>query len=267
MARHSALDNLWKESQRLLKRRELIWLLVASELKRKYRRAVLGFFWWMLEPFLYLLIYYIVFQVLLHQGEPAFLLFLFCAILPWRWFASATSQAVTSVSGAVGVVRQLAFPRAVYPISAVSANAAYFLCGLIVLFGFMVYYGIRPSPALLFLPLVVAVQSILTLGFALWLAGLGVFFTDLQVAWTLIIRLWFYLSPGFYAMDRVPEPYRFWFMLNPFAILFEAYRSMLLHASAPDWGRLGFIGLFSGVLTVLAFLFFTRLEPRFAKVL
>jgi ABC-type polysaccharide/polyol phosphate export permease len=244
----------------------LIWILILSELKQKYRRAVFGFLWWILEPFLFMAIYYVLIHIVLHRGEPAYPLFLFCAILPWRWFASATSQSVTCVSGASRMIQQLAFPRVVYPISTISANAIYFLCGLLVLLGFMFFYGLRPSFALLFFPLVVAIQYLLTLGFALLLAGLGVFFTDLQMSWSLGLRAWFYLSPALYPLERVPEAYRAWFMLNPFAILFESYRSIVLQATAPNLGGLAAVALFALLLTAFALFLFTRLEPYFAKV-
>jgi len=258
---------LWRQSRRLVQRRELIWLLATSELKQKYRRAVLGFFWWVLEPLIFMAIYYMLVQVVLHGGGPGYPLFLFCGILPWRWFAAATSQSVTSISGAAGIVRQLAFPRAVYPISTVSAHTAYFLFGLLVLFGFMIFYGRQPSFALLFFPCVIIVQYLFTLSLALVLAGLGVFFADLQVTWGLGLRAWFYLSPILYSLDHVPTPYRFWFACNPFSVLAEAYRSMVLQGEIPHLYGLAMLGLCSLLLTFLALLFFTWLEPRFAKVL
>lgn len=263
----STVDDFWQKSASILQQRELIWLLTTNELKQKYRRTVLGFFWWILEPLIFMAIYYVLIQVVLHRGGAGYPLFLFCGILPWRWFAAATGQSVSSITGAAGIVRQLAFPRVVYPISVVSAHMLYFLFGLLVLFGFMIFYGQSPSVALLFFPCVIVVQYLFTLALALMLAGLGVFFADLQVSWGLGLRAWFYLSPILYSLDQVPEPYRFWFAYNPFSVLVEAYRDMVLQGAAPNLYGLALWGLFSLLLTLLAFRFFTWIEPRFAKVL
>lgn len=260
-------DDLWRQSLRLAQQRELIWLLAASELKQKYRRTVLGFFWWILEPVIFMAIYYVLVHVVLHRGRPGYPLFLFCGILPWRWFAAATNQSVSSISGAAGIVRQLAFPRAVYPIATVSAHTVYFLFGLLVLFGFMVFYGQPLSWALFFLPCVMVVQYLFTLVLALVLASLGVFLADLQITWSLGLRAWFYLSPILYGLDQVPESYRSWFLLNPFSVLIEAYRSMVLQGEIPNLHGLAVMGLFSFLFTLFALPFFARLEPRFAKVL
>ena len=258
---------LWREAERVINRRELIWLLATNDLKLKYRRTILGFFWWILEPLIFMAIYYVLIEVVLGRGGPGYPLFLFCGILPWRWFAAATNQSVASISGAAGIVRQLAFPRAVYPISTVSAHTVYFLFGLLVLFGFMVFYGQPPSFALFFFPCVIVVQYLFTLALALVLAGLGVFFADLQVTWGLGLRAWFYLSPILYGLERVPESYRFWFACNPFSVLVEAYRSMVIQGEIPSLHGVAILGLFSVVLTLLALLFFAWIEPRFAKVL
>ncbi|MGE0683312.1 MAG: ABC transporter permease, partial [Candidatus Binatia bacterium] len=225
------------------------------------------FFWWILEPLIFMAIYYVLVQVVLHRGGPGYPLFLFCGILPWRWFAVATSQSVSGINGAAGIVRQLAFPRAVYPVATVSAHTVYFFFGLLVLFGFMVFYGQPLSLALFFLPYVMVVQYLFTLALALVLASLGVFLADLQITWGLGLRAWFYLSPILYSLDRVPEPYRFWFTLNPFSILVEAYRSMVLEGEIPNLSELAIMALLSLLFTLFAFLFFTWLEPRFAKVL
>lgn len=267
MTLSSTLDNFWQKSVPVLHRRELIWLLATSELKQRYRRTVLGFFWWILEPLIFMAIYYVLVHVVLRRGGPDYPLFLFCGILPWRWFAAATGQSVSSIHGAAGIVRQLSFPRAVYPISIVSAHTVYFLFGLLVLFGFMGFYGQQPSAALLFLPCVMVVQYLFTLALALVLACLGVFLADLQITWGLGLRAWFYLSPILYSLERVPEPYRFWFTLNPFAVLIEAYRSMVLQGELPHLHGLAIMGLLSFLFTLIALLFFTWLEPRFAKVL
>lgn len=174
---------------------------------------------------------------------------------------------MSSISGAAGIVRQLAFPRAVYPISAVSAHTVYFFFGLLVLFGSLVFSGHGLSLSLFFLPFITMIQYLFTLAFALVLASLGVFLADLHITWSLGLRAWFYLSPILYSSDHVPESYRFWFNLNPFSVLIEAYRSVVLQGEIPNLHGLAAMGLFSLLCALFALLFFDRLEPRFAKVL
>ena len=170
---------------RLLRYRGLIQSLVARELKARYRGSVLGFFWSFINPLLLLLVYSFVFTVVMPSAhdkriEP-YALFMFCGILPWTWFSSSLNESAGVLISGGNLIKKVLFPAEILPIVTVLANMIHFFFGLVILAGFLVYYQ-RPQTAgeLALFPVVVLVQLILTLGFALLLSALTVHFRDIR---------------------------------------------------------------------------------------
>jgi ABC-type polysaccharide/polyol phosphate export permease len=224
---------------------------------------------------------YVVFvSIITTRSIPDYPLFLFAAILPWKWFTVAVIDATGSVVNQNRLIKQIAFPKIVLPLAATTAGVVGFGFGLITLLAIMLLYPERLSAYLLFIPLIAAVQFVFTLAVAVLLAAGNVFVRDLGNVTRHVLRLWWYLSPGLYSLtlldevelfDRYPFLERL-LTANPFAILFDAYRNVIY--GTPDHPPLppDFVAL--GILLVasLAFLggstiVFKRLEPSFAKVL
>jgi ABC-type polysaccharide/polyol phosphate export permease len=189
-------------------------------------------------------------------------------------------DATTSVASQDRLIKQIAFPKIVLLVSATVAGVVGFVFGLIPLAGLMLFTLDRVSPYLLLIPLIAAVQFIFTMAMALLVAGGNVFFRDLGNVARHILRLWFYLSPGLYSLALLEEvnfleqyPLLLTLLkLNPFAILFVAYRTVLWGvrggpATFPDLGALALLAVVSTVFLAVATVVFKRLEPNFAKVL
>src|ERR671910_845826 len=155
----------------LLKYRGLIQSLVVRELKARYRGAVLGFFWSFVNPLLLLLIYSFVFTVVLPGTHPEeiepYALFMFCGILPWTWFSSSLSESSNVLISGGNLIKKVLFPAEVLPIVTVLANMVHFFLGLPILAAFLIYFD-APIGALelLWFPVVVVVQLLLTVGLA-----------------------------------------------------------------------------------------------------
>jgi lipopolysaccharide transport system permease protein len=163
--------------QALVRYRALIHSLVSRELKARYRGSVLGFVWSFVNPLLLLLTYTLVFSVILPgrhspQTEPYFL-FLFCGILPWTWFSASLAESGGVLISSGNLIKKVLFPAEVLPAVTVLANLVHFLLGLPILVAFLVYFK---APLqffkLVWFPVVVLVQLVLTLGFALILSAL-----------------------------------------------------------------------------------------------
>ena len=155
----------------LIRYRTLIQSLVARELKARYRGSILGFFWSFVNPLLQLLTYGLVFTVILpvkHQPEmEPYLLFFFCGILPWTWFASSLTEAAGSLISGGNLIKKVLFPAEVLPIVSVLANMVHFFLGLLILVGFLVYYRRPPDAAdLIWFPLAVVIQLVFTTALA-----------------------------------------------------------------------------------------------------
>lgn len=240
--------------------------MVSAALKKQNVRTVLGYVWWLLDPLLLMAVYVLLVSVLFKRGGEDYPVFVLTAVLAWKWFAGGVQQAMSFTVGRESLMRRAAFPRAVLPIAAVSAEALHFAFGLVALAAFAFAFGISPHPVLVLLPVVVLVQFALTLAVAFFLSALNVFFRDVAKLASHAFRVGFYLSPGLYALSSVPAEYRSLYELNPFATLFPAYRAIVMEHSVPDATALGAVAGGSLLLLLVGYAFFVRLAPAFTKV-
>lgn len=255
-------------------RRRLISYLVGADLKKKGSDTVLGNIWWIVDPLLMMVVYVVLVSVILRTTREAYPLFIFCAILPWKWFATSIAGAVTSVTTRERIIKQVNFPKIVLPIADVLSGVVSFGFGLIPLAGLLIlFYPSHISPWLIAIVPIAAVQLLLTLGVAIIASAVTVFFRDLGNVASHALRIWFYLSPALYGSEQIeslaknhPEVFTL-FSLNPFAALFESYRNVIYYGVAPVWGQLALVVIESIVLLFVAVIIFRRLEPAFAKVI
>ena len=196
--------------RQLFRHRALIQILVARDLKARYRGSVLGFFWSFVNPLLLLLVYSLVFNFIMPRGElmgddvDPYAVFLFCGLLPWTWFASSLSDGASVLILNGNLIKKVMFPAEILPVVSVLSNMVHFLFGLPILFGFLWLYGISLRPIeLVWFPLVLAVQFVLTLGLAMVLASLTVHFRDIKDLLANVLTLWFFASPIIYPMSLV----------------------------------------------------------------
>lgn len=260
-------------------RRRLIRYLVQADLKKKGSDTFLGNLWWVLDPLLQMAVYVILVTLIFQRTTPDYPLFIFAAILPWKWFTSSVYDGITSVVGQERLIKQIQFPKIILPTATTFAGIANFAFGLIALAGLLVlFYADRISWHLVFIPVIAAVQFVFTMAFGYIVAGVNVFFRDIANVARHLLRLWFYLSPGLYGAssieslhDKNPIVYQI-MVINPFYTFFESYRDVIYGQanggpSMPLWGHLAAWTVGSLVLLVLGTLLFKRLEPAFAKVL
>src|SRR4026208_846611 len=135
---------------RLIRYRPLIQILVARELKARYRGSVLGFFWSFINPLLLLSIYTFVFAVILpneNKVAQPYALFMFCGILPWNWFASSLMEASNALVSGGNLIKKVLFPAEILPLVAVLANMVHFFLGLSILAAHVIGYPHPPHAA------------------------------------------------------------------------------------------------------------------------
>ena len=251
--------------------RALIASLVARELKARYRGSVLGFFWSFVNPLLLLLVYTFVFTVVLPASHPPelepFALFMFCGILPWTWFSSSLLEASSVLIAGGHLIRKVLFPAEVLPIVTVLAGLAHFCLGLPILAAFLLYYRVPVSLTdLMWFPVIVLIQLILTLGLALLLSALAVHFRDVRDLLSNLLTLWFFATPIIYSLSQAPEPVRRYLTLNPFTHLAVSYQEVLFRAgSFALWPQLLVVGAGSVLVFALGYFVFDRLRDTFAE--
>jgi lipopolysaccharide transport system permease protein len=262
---------MFSNLRQLPRYRGLIQSLVARELKARYRGSVLGFFWSFINPLLLLLIYSFVFSVVLPGTRPPelepYALFMFCGILPWTWFASSLSESANVLIGGGNLIKKVLFPAEVLPIVTVLANMVHFFLGLPILCAFLIYYRapLRITE-LLWFPVVVLVQFLLSLGLSLIVAALTVHFRDIKDILANLLTFWFFATPIIYPMSAAPPAGRRFLNLNPFTHLAISYQEILFYpGSFGHWKWLMALLGASVVIFLAGYFLFDRLRDSFAE--
>ncbi len=271
--RRGSIGTILESLASLVERRRLVWYLTMSEIRNKGANSLLGNIWWFLDPALQLFVYFLLVSVIFNRSQPAILLFLGSAILPWKWFSAALASATTSVRGREQVMRQIAFPHIVLPASSVFASVANFIFALVPLGALYLLYPDRLSPWSLAVLPVAAVQFLWTVPIVIVLSAVAVFFRDISNFIPHGLRIWFYLSPALFPLEKLQalgdkHPwFGFFVAINPFTWIFSGYRDALYYGRPPEWGALGILALASIPATLLSIYFFRRVSPLFVKVL
>src|SRR5262249_1065972 len=174
---------------------------------------------------------------------------LFSGLLPWLWFSSSLAHAAGVIVGSGALVKRILFPAEILPLVSVLSNMANMLLSLPLLFVFLLAFGIRPGPTLLFLPVLLALHLLLTAGLALALAALNVPLRDVEQILTNGLVLLFFLCPILYPVSTVPGrltlgsvlslPLRPLYFLNPVAGLVQSYQNIFFYGREPHWIHLG----------------------------
>jgi len=254
----------------IMSRRRLTRYLVGAELKRTHADTAFGQLWWILDPLLQMAVYFILISVMLKQRIPDYPLFLFAAILPWKWFSTTLNEATLSVTGRQTLIRQVQFPKIILPTAGVLAGTVSFGFGLIALGMVYLFFLDRLTPWVLTLPLVAAVQFVFTLAMGILFSAFNAFFRDVQNVMTHALRLWFYMSGALVPLSTLAGDHPTFYTilsLNPLAVLFVSYRNAIWAGTAPDWAGLLVVLAFSAAFLLVAIYLFKRAEPAFARIL
>jgi len=254
--------------QELFKHRSLVQALAVRHLATRYRGSVLGFFWTLLNPFLMMLVYTVVFRYYLRFNEvDHYSIFLFCGLLPWIWITSALSEGASSISSSGHLITKSSFPAHVLPTVAVLTSLSNFVLSLPVLFVFMALSGVSIGLPILVLPLIVILQLFFLEGLVLITSALNVVFRDVQHLVTHILSLLFFLCPVVYPVASVPERFRFIFELNPFSAFISAYHSVILDRTLPTATLCISLTAWTVLVLVAGGLVFDRYREDFAELL
>jgi lipopolysaccharide transport system permease protein len=246
-------------------RTDLVRELVARDIKLRYRRSILGVAWSQLAPLSMIAVLSFVFGHVLRLKIPNYAAFLFVGLLPWMWFQSSLLAATQSVVGGRDLVRQPGFPVPMLPVVSIASTLINYVLALPVM---LVWVGIstgRVPATVIALPLIIAVQFLVTLGPCYFLSAINVRFRDISHIVEISLLPLFYATPVFYAQP--PQQFHLVYQLNPLAHLMTAYRAVLLDGHWPQLMPLGILSLVGVVLIAVGYRVFDRLSYRFPEEL
>ena len=255
--------------------RELLYFLTWRDIKVRYKQAVLGVLWAILQPVITMVVFTIVFQRLMGarydpkivdgQAIP-YAIFIYTGLLPWNLFAGALSRSGTSLVGNANLLTKVYFPRLVIPMSAVIAGLVDFLIGFAVFIVLMVAYGLPFSWHIVLLPAFIALAMITALACGLWLSALNVLYRDVGHIIPFLVQLWFFLTPVIW---QPPESDSLaWTLalgLNPMTGVVQGFRWSFTGGDPPS-SLLALSALMVAVLLVSGLVYFKRMERTFADV-
>jgi len=263
----------------LIQYRHLLWDLAIKDIKVRYRTPTLGFLWAIIVPLIMVFILKFVFSTILKarvEGYP-FFIYIMTAIFPWTYFSSSIGAATESIFSNRDLIKKTYFPRHIIPVSIVLANLINFIPALIVMILILAFFSTQFTILILWVPVILLLQTIFTIGLALIVSSLQVVLHDVKYIVELLLMAWFYLSPGFYSLAMVAnfsEKFLKFYILNPFVGLFCLYRIAFLKGFAktlPSGVNIYGLSVWTIIVCIATFLLgllvFKRYESRFSDLI
>jgi len=244
----------------------LLWFKTYADLRAEAARTYLNFLWWIVEPVLYMAVFYVVFGVLFKRGDgPEYVPFLLCGLAVWKWFDSTLRAGANAIQMNAALIGQVFVPKAFFPSVTIAQNLVKYVVVLAILLIFLQFYGPGVNTSYLALPLVVFVQFLFITGCTFLLAAIVPFMPDILQMVNYALTLLLFLSGIFYSVDTFPDHYQIFFALNPMVEIIESYRDVLLYERWPDFGALALVAgvsLLIGGLGLWIMARFERVYPR-----
>jgi len=213
-----------------------LFYMVRFQMKAENKNKVLGYLWSFLDPLLLLITYIILVHFIFGRGGPQYPGLRFTALLSWKWFASSLSRSVNAITSKSGLIQSVRFPLIILPLYGITISFFAWLFGFVVLLPMLFLFEAHITFQMLWLPALLLIQLIATIGACLLAAVIGTHLADLGNIIQFIIRVWFYLSPILYSVDeQIPARFKeLYLLLNPFAGLLESYKNILILGKPPS---------------------------------
>ena len=246
----------------------VIWYRAIAELRAEATRTYAGYLWWILQPLLMFLVYYVAFNFILKRRQEGFAVFLFSGIVLWQWFSVTILRCSGSLIGSRALMQQVSLHKSVFPLSVMLVNSMKFLVTLLILFVVLWIGGHKPGMTWLLLPLVLSIEFLVIAGFGCFAAMLSPFVPDFKNILTTILHLSFFLSGILYSVSILPQQYQSVLRFNPMAVIIEQTRRILMTNSMPDFSQLlipTFIGAAMLTISLLLIHRFDKLYPKLSN--
>ena len=248
--------------------RELLYFFVWREIKIRYKQTAIGAAWAVLQPLLTMIVFTLFFGKLAHipsEGLP-YPIFYYSALLPWMYFAASLQNATNTIVENQRLITKVYFPRLALPLSSVLSGLVDFAVSFLMFVVMMIYFHVRPTTAMLWLPAFIFLALLTALGLGLWLSALNAIYRDVRYVVPFLVQFWMFASPVAYPSSLVPERWRWIYGLNPMAGVIEGFRwSLAGHGQPPG----GLILISSGVVLLVLLsgvAYFQSVETTIADV-
>jgi lipopolysaccharide transport system permease protein len=257
----------------LVERRALVAQLVRRDFEMRYVGSAAGWAWGVVHPIVQLAVWYFIFVVCLKVPLPEggvttnYPMYLFCGFLPWMLFQETVTRSAGSLVEQSNLITRTVFPSEVVPVSIFLSSLIHHLIGLALFIVGAVFILNKLSPMVLLLPLYMLFLGLLAVGVGWIVSSLHVYLRDTGQVLSVVMTLWFWLTPIMIPEDKIPPRFHFLVAWNPMSWMVRAYRNRLLAPGWPGWKELAVLSISSAGMFVIGGLFFRHLKRGFADVL
>jgi lipopolysaccharide transport system permease protein len=233
-----------------------------ADLRSEARRYYISYLWWVIEPVLEMLVYFVIFGMLLKNKVPHFIPFLLIGLTCWKWFNTTVRHAGNSILNSRSLILQVSLPKVIFPLTVVCTDTFKFLIVFLIVIVFLWCSGFSIGSAYLVLPLLMITQLTLIIALGLFFASIVPFIPDMDILLENTLRIVFFLSGVFFDPRNLSADRQFWFFLNPMAFLINGFRSVLMDGQFQHYDHL----LSILAVSLVGILIANRIISRFDKI-
>ena len=252
------------EARALLRYRDLLALMVSNHIKVRYKRSALGVVWTLLQPLLHMAVLTIAFSSLFRSTLEHYPVYVLTGLIAWSFFTQSTVFAMNTLVWGGSLLKRVYMPRTIFAVASIGHGLVNLLLSLAPLVVLMLLLGHPLYPAWWFVPVATVLLAMFSLGVALFLSALAVFFADVIDLYQAVVQAWFFLTAVMYPVSILPPEYAGLINLNPLYHLLELFRAPIYQGQLPGLGTLA-AGAISAVLALaVGWWTFTRKADEFA---
>jgi len=246
---------------------DLVYILTAKEIKTRYKNNILGYFWSLLNPLAYALIFYFAFGIIFRFKMENYALFLICGLFPWQWLNNSSVTSANVFLSNANLIKKAIFPRYIVPVASCLQEGFHFLMTIPVIMIFMFAFDVEfhlvmlPGIAILLL-----IQFCMVVGLSLLIGTLNVFFRDINYIVQVSFQMLFYLTPILYPVSKIPEEYVGFMLLNPFAPLILCWRDIFMNGTL-NMDYMFLAALYTSIFLGLGIYTYKKLSWKFAEAM
>ncbi len=244
----------------------LLLFTVRCRLKSEASTSYLSYGWWVIEPLLHMVMFYVIFSVLLNRGTENFVAYLLCGLIPWLWFSKSVGNSMNSISNAKSIMMQTRIPVVLFPAGVVAQDTVKQLFVFALLLLFLWIYGIAPSMHWIAIIPLAIVQLTLTFCISLLVAAMVPFLPDIRFLINTGLLMMMLGSGIFYSYEVILPQHRDVFFMNPMANLIKNYREILLYQHWPDWQAIGVMLAISLIIISILIKTLKSLNATYARI-
>jgi lipopolysaccharide transport system permease protein len=245
---------------------QLLFYKAHADLLTEASRYFIGYIWWVIEPVIDMVVYYLVFGIFLKRSTDNFVPFLLIGLLAFRWFSVSIISGSNSIVLNKPLMNQVFLPKIIFPTVSVISNTFKYFITLSLLLIFLNIYGFSVFTPYIALPIIIFIQFVHILSITWLLGGLVPFYPDLRIAIDSFMRLIFFLSGIFFSVKSLNPKLQKILYLNPMTVIIESYRNILMYGQWPDWNILLYVFIVSLLLGLIGSFIIRKYDYHYPKL-